>query len=250
MRQIVNGIKIINAVENWHDYFRWLIFRPSKDDFIKLRNGIKYKIRKHDSDKWVVSEVWAQDIYRVGGFEIKEDDTVIDIGAHIGIFSVQAGSQAKRIIAFEPFRENYDILRKNILLNNIKNITTVNLGVSGKRGKRRIYFDKTNSSCNSICIKSDNSAEIRCITLEDVFRNYKINRCNYLKIDCEGAEYEILFNTPDKIFERIDRIALEYHDDFMESEYTYKDLQKFLEKKGFAVSLKPVRMMYAIKKIT
>jgi len=252
MTKLIDGLKIMNTVENLQDYFRWLVFLPPKDDFIKLRNGIKYKIRKDDSDRWVVGEVWAHRIYSADGFEIREDDTIIDIGAHIGVFSVFAGSQAKkgRIIAFEPFRESYEILRENLLLNNIRNTITANLGVAGKRKKCRIYFDKRNSSCNSTCIKSDNSAEIRCITLEDIFRDYKIERCNYLKIDCEGSEYDILFNTPDRIFERIDKIALEYHDDFIESEYTYKDLRELLEKKGFAVTLKPIRMMYAVKKIT
>jgi len=246
MLGIVNSIKIINTIENWQDYFRWLVFLPPKDDFIKLRNGIKYKVRKHDSDKWVVDELWVHGIYNSRGFEIGKNDTVIDIGAHIGVFSVFAGSQAKEVIAFEPFHESYELLKENLELNNIANVKTVNLGVSEKREKCRIYLEENNSCCNSICKKSDKFTEIRCITLEDVFRDYKIKHCNYLKMDCEGSEYGILLNTPDKILKRIDRIVLEYHDGFVEG-YSHEDLQGFFEKKGFDVILKPP-MMYISRK--
>ena len=58
-------------------------------------------------------------------------------------------------------------------------------------------------------------------------------------------EYEIILTTHDRIFERIGKISLEYHDQFVEK-YKVGILQEFLEKKGFVVSVKKP-MLYAIK---
>ena len=58
-----------------------------------------------------------------------------------------------------------------------------------------------------------------------------------LKLDCEGAEYNILFGAPDETLKRIRRIVMEYHDSL--TSHTHRDLVKFLSEKGFHVQVTP-----------
>jgi hypothetical protein len=58
-----------------------------------------------------------------------------------------------------------------------------------------------------------------------------------MKLDCEGAEYEILFKAPDSVLNRIDRIVMEYHDNAVE--YTHADMERFLKEKGYKVKVYP-----------
>jgi len=246
--KMINAFRIIMGVENWDEYARWYLKMPQKDDFIKLRNGIKQKIRKDDEmDRWVINEIWIHEIYSPSGFEIKESDTVIDIGGHIGTFSMFAAMHAKngKIFTFEPFPENYGVLKENIALNKFTNVEMINLGVSSEKCIRRIYINEKGSCCNSMYVENENFIDVKCITLEDIFNDYKIEKCNFLKIDCEGEEYEIIFATPDEIFEKIDKISLEYHDEFVKK-YNVGMLKEFLEKKGYRITVKQP-MLYATK---
>ncbi len=248
LNKILNAFRIIAGVENWGEYARWYFKMPPKDDVIRLRNGIKNKIRnKDDMDRWVVNEIWIHKLYTPPGFEIKKDDTVIDIGGHIGTFSMFAASRAKngKIFSFEPFPESYEILKENIALNKITNVETMNVGIAKEKGIQRIYIDEKGSCCNSMYVKKEKSIDIPCITLQDIFNNYKIERCDFLKIDCEGGEYDIILTTPDEIFKRIEKISLEYHDQLVEK-YNVGMLKEFLEKKGFKITVKKP-MLYAIK---
>ena len=70
------------------------------------------------------------------------------------------------------------------------------------------------------------------ITPLDIFDENGLERCNLLKIDCEGAEYDIFYNTPAEYFDRIDRIRMEYHNRTI-PEYNIKDLTRFLKKMRF-----------------
>ena len=72
--------------------------------------------------------------------------------------------------------------------------------------------------------------EIQVKTLEEVVLENKLEKIDFLKIDCEGAEYLMLENTPDYIFDRIVTISMEFHD-LKDSKYTGDTLVKSLTKK-------------------
>lgn len=96
-------------------------------------------------------------------------------------------------------------------MNNIKNAMISNFGIVGKRGKRKFFLSE-DKACHTLYSNNKNKyIEIQGISLKDVFDLNKINRCNFLKIDVEGGEYEILFNTPKEYFQRIEKISLEPH---------------------------------------
>ncbi len=205
---------------------------------IQKIDGFKFKIRKNDSsDLEVIREILIEKEYSQGNFKIKENDTVIDIGAHIGIFSIFAAKAAKngKVYAYEPFPENFKLLKENCGLNNVKNIFSFKQAVSGTQNNARLYLNKCNCG-HSFYGKSKKHINVNCTTMEEIFESNKINFCDFLKIDCEGGEYEILLNTPERYLHRTDMIALEYHDS-LSKKRLLKKLINYLGKMGFKIKI-------------
>ena len=73
------------------------------------------------------------------------------------------------------------------------------------------------------------------LSLQAVFDQQEIAFCDFLKIDCEGAEYEMLYNLPTAYFTKIGLFAIEYHHVPDKPEYTPEALSAFLEERGFTV---------------
>jgi len=125
--------------------------------------------------------------------EIKKGDTVVDIGANIGLFTLffsKLVGTTGRVIAFEPDPENFDVLKKNIELNEITNVTLVQKGVSNKNESVKLY--KSNVSGGHSLIKNEWAKEytnIQTVTLDDYFRGKEIDM---IKIDTEGFELEVI----------------------------------------------------------
>ncbi|MFX1445593.1 MAG: FkbM family methyltransferase [Promethearchaeota archaeon] len=123
---------------------------------------------------------------------IKKGDTVLDIGANIGyytlIFAKLVGREGK-VFAFEPDLENFNLLKKNVKINGYRNIILVNKAVSNKNGKEKLYISIYNKGDHRIFDVNDGRKyiEIETIKLDDYFKNYNGN-IDFIKIDVQGAE--------------------------------------------------------------
>jgi len=245
--------------ENWHIALLDYLKLSRKGEVIyKLRNGIMLKATKGSFDKSIIKEIWLDKNYNPPGFEIEKKDIVIDIGAHKGFFSIFAAVQAKdgEVYSFEPSSYNFKFLVENIRINGLSNIKAFNQGVCGKRGKKRLFLSSESSVFSMYGKSRKDYEDADFITLEDIFMNYEIEKCDFLKMDCEGAEYEILFSTPVEILRKIRKISLELH---KVPGYEMESLQTFLEKNNFRVYTKSidypskveipgVKMLYAINR--
>ncbi len=234
-------IKIIKTYKNWPLFFLdrggFLRMFRGKEIILKLHNGILFKARIGKRDGSMINEMWIEKSYFRHLTGIKDDTIVIDIGAHIGTFSVFVAKQARNtlVYSYEPCPENYILLRENIKLNNFEgNIKPFKLGVWSKTGKHRLFVHNNYTQLAAMYLKkgwkNKKMINIECTTLKNIFTCNKIDKCNLLKIDCEGAEYEILYNTPKEYLKRIETIVAELH---------FKDrnepLKKYLSEIGFQV---------------
>jgi len=236
--KIITFFKLVKTLKNYplylKDYFGKI---KNRYIFYKLRNGLRYKLRGGSTDRFILNEVWIHKSYNPKGFEIKSDDIVVDIGAHTGIFTILASYYAKngKVYAFEPMKENYELLKENIKLNSAKNVEAINKAVSNKSGKIKFYVSQTKNKGQNSLFKLDKSQKeeiVEKISFKDFLR--KIPKIDFLKIDCEGAEYEILFSLSKKELEKIKKISMEFHN---YGKYTGEDLAKFLHKNGFKIKL-------------
>jgi len=204
---------------------------------LKLFYGIRLPNFNKIEEAWMINENFNQHIYCPKGFEINSADTVIDIGANIGIFSIYAGKKAKEVFSYEPVKDNFRRLSGNIKSNNLDNIFIFNKGVSSKNKRTRIYLSSNCPQMHSQFIQNTGKSkyeEVDCISLKNIINSNKIKRCSLLKIDCEGAEYDILFKAPKEILNRIDKISMEYH--ILDKRRNDQSLIKFFKDNGFIIS--------------
>ena len=197
----------------------WIIYPLSyynfiRDDFIlfKTRSKKIMKLRKQSTDLMALTHVWLIEEYKKENFEIKPNDVVIDVGAHIGLFTIYASQFCTngKIYSFEPVPENYELLLENIKLNNLDYVTTFNQAISNSNEPIKLFLNNDESG-HSMFSKSSKSIIIDSISLQKFFDKNKIERCDFLKLDCEGAEYEIIKNLPLEYFQKIDKLVIEYH---------------------------------------
>jgi len=173
-------------------------------DYVVTKDGDKYYMSKLIDTITQVQQSYMFD-------DIDKDDIVIDIGASIGGFSIPASKKAKHVWAVEPMTP--DMIRKNILLNKRKNIDVLSIALGdGKtirlewQGKNRIIKTKTLTDIKNIC-----------------------GGCDFLKIDCEGYEWDIKTGE----LEGIRRIEMEVH----KIGFPLSIMEERLKKAGFTYKI-------------
>jgi len=167
--------------------------------------------------------------------------TIVDIGAHYGYFSIFASKNTNplsRIISFEPNNGNFKSLVQNSKDCQVKNIVASHCAIGGVSGLTKLYagFNPNHSIVVDYKLLHEHKAyeEVAVKTLEEIVLENKLSKIDFLKIDCEGAEYSILENTPDAIFDRITTISMEFHD-LNDARYTGDTIVELLIKKGFQI---------------
>lgn len=235
---------IIKLFKNWILVFieKLLPLRHLKPKYVlRLRNGLLIKVRTNTSDSVMVREVFIYKPYdiRLDLVNNKEKINIIDIGAAIGEYSLYAANKypKSKIYSFEPFPESFDLLKKNIKLNNLNNqIYPFNKAVSDNSNGEILSISKFGNQDNSThkvfggLYKS--SINVSSTTINEILLKNNLDKVEILKLDCEGAEWKILFCS-DKILNRIRFITMELH---RYEDYKLKDLVAFLEKNNFKVN--------------
>lgn len=127
---------------------------------------------------------------------LKEGDMALDIGAHIGYFTLIMAryiGETGKVFAFEPSPTNFKLLKKNIKLNGYKNVALIPMAISNKKEKVTLYLSPRNSGNHSLFkIKGHKkSINVNTLSLDDYFEKADFN-IDFAKIDTEGAEFLVI----------------------------------------------------------
>jgi FkbM family methyltransferase len=131
-------------------------------------------------------------------FNPKKGDTVIDVGAAFGLYTITSSKRVGangKVIAIEAHPGNYEMLNRNIKLNGLTNVTTLNYAVYSRKTKVKIYSNYTIMSERIQEEKvKEKFVEVNADTLDSILQQNGIRqeRINWIKIDVEGAEFEVL----------------------------------------------------------
>ena len=204
-----------------------------KNKFLVRSDNIKF-IANNISELSVILENFIENQY---DWLDAKDKKVVDIGANIGDTAVYFSKvkKAKKVIAFEPYPYSYNIAKKNIILNKLKNVVILNQGVGNKETFIRIkegFISTGGSNLKSF----DSGKKVKIVTLKDIVKKYKIEN-DILKMDCEGCEYSIILNADKETLRSFDQIMIECH-------YGYKNIERKLKETGFEVSHSKVHYSY------
>jgi FkbM family methyltransferase len=144
----------------------------------------------------------------IGLFRPKEGDTVVDIGAHMGRYTITSSKSvgaSGKVIAVEAHPYNFKILEHNLRLNELKNVSALNWAVYSKKARLKLYLPDEDLGytmhhslmTNYLASKYSKEIEGRYIeveadTLDNLLKIRGVTEVNWIKIDVEGAEYEVL----------------------------------------------------------
>jgi FkbM family methyltransferase len=205
-----------------------------------------YKVKAVEMSKSILDEIWKEKVYD-RDFLIKPGTRVLDIGANQGFFSLYAAARGARVYSVEPEARNFQILQDNISGNDFdKMITPLNLAISTVEGSIDLYcpdYDQPYASgmvstnarfMDSIGRPDRGGGEIQRV--ESVPLARLIDRIgqgesfDLMKIDCEGAELDILQSATAAAMRSVGNIVMETHNTYEE-----KDLCKIIHDLGFEI---------------
>jgi len=162
-----------------------------KPDFVII-DGDKLYLDKYDdlslsvygSRGKITSELFAK--------EIKKGDVVIDIGAHIGfytLFFAKLVGPTGKVFAFEPYKANFTLLKKNIEINGYQNIIAENKAISNLTCKSKFYLGNESYMCGALFKPEhfDDVVDVDTVSLDDYFKDFK-EKIDFIKMDMCGAE--------------------------------------------------------------
>ena len=227
LKRLVSNVKRIGALMNLfigfvvlvRNWYLPLLIRLSPftstntEALITTRKGLKYVLRPKLGDLSILNEILRNDLYS----QWPVYGTVVDIGAHIGVFAVQASESSDTVICYEPFPRNFELLQKNIAINALNNVKALRQAVSTERGIKRLWVSQDKSYGHTFYPSNGRrfirTIDVETVTLADVFSSNGLDRIDFIKMHCEGAELDILTHSPQDVLDRVGAIVVKYDRD-------------------------------------
>lgn len=159
--------------------------------------GNRMILDKDDSMRLSILGIYEPSTFKHFQERIKPGDTVLNIGAHVGYYTLMAarlvGSSGK-VYAFEPNIDNFTLLSKNIKINGYKNVVLINKAVAESSKKAKLFLSRVSTGMHSLIDidnNSSNSIMVDTVSLDDFFGNDP-PPVSVIKMDIEGGEYAAL----------------------------------------------------------
>jgi FkbM family methyltransferase len=244
-RKIARRLRLLplvaGKVTNWLAFTFNYALGLTPEGGYRFRNGARIRIGR-GIDHVPIIEIFLKEDYG----KMPDNAVIVDLGANIGVFTIYATTTANnvKVYAYEPLTKFFDMMEANVRLNGQeKSVQCFNLAVAGKAETRTLYVKGTdfyfptlvgNDRKNKQEAKQE-TTDVECTTIANIFESNKLKQIDILKMDCEGAEYEILYQTPAAYFERIKEIRMEYHN-LDNNERRLEHLREFLKINGYAIA--------------
>ncbi len=210
----VRPIGIVNALRLYTAYLAALLGKlivpwrfvsaghmiPGKDLLTVSVGGIMAYVRPQTED--LVTLSGSGEPQTIKWFRVAPGDTVVDVGAHVGRYSLIAARSASRVIAMEPIHSSFSMLRENVKLNCFSHVTALNIAISDQHGSRNMYTNNKANAATSSLEKEwsrgigrgepRGALPVECDTLDNVLGRLRLTSLDWLKVDVEGHEVHVL----------------------------------------------------------
>lgn len=196
-----------------------------------------------EAAKWVYEEIFEDLGYQVIDGVLKSSAVILDVGAHVGLFSIYARllNRNAKIFAYEPFEGNFLTMKENLKKNGCENVVCKNSAVGASDAVREIYVneDSHNHSFHLVGVSGEKK-KINVVSMVSILEKLAkegILNVDLVKLDCEGSEFEILQSLSSEHFVRIRCFYIEFHEyeEGMERQILVKLLSGF----GYKVKIWP-----------
>ena len=228
------------------DGFRYeVVAKTFRAGLLNFRNGLNIACRAGTRDWDIVHELYFAGSYGRAMTFLKNlpgEPVVLDLGGNIGLFSLLAAQThpAARIYAYEPGPPNFQMFEMNCLANPhlAKRIDLHKEAVAGQTRIAEWQFDEANPGGSSLFGQNGVKYQVQLRNFPEVL-SLVTSDIALVKIDIEGAEYEVLAATPPEFWHRIQTISLELHDD-PAGKISQADFMKRMKEFGFKIEQESV----------
>jgi len=214
---------------------------------LHFKNGLRITMVPGSHEGWdfLFREIFLDKCYQpTPDFIPRQGWTVVDLGANMGFFTCQTAfsNPDVRVVAVEPLPLYAEALKNNIKDNHLANARAIEGAICGNPGLTipiTVWFTAAGELKTGEVPRTAARTETinaRGWTLPEVFSAGKVERCDLLKVDIEGAEYDLFEKIPAELWQKIQRIVMEVHNSTAHSE---TEIVQVLERNGFKVHLKP-----------
>jgi FkbM family methyltransferase len=162
---------------------------------------------------------------------------VVEVGGHVGAFALWAAAHAPRarVVTFEPEPRNFRDLRRNIQRNGLADrVVSVNAAVAAEDGRRTLDVPIQRNRATFTSASAGGTIEVDCVGLERYLDEEHPDPIDVLKLDCEGAEWEILPSLSGETYDRVHHIIVGCH---AHRESEVEEMKGLLASRGFTSRL-------------
>ena len=173
--------------------------------------GVKYALLDYESFL-IVSPKYYETKFVPKWLRPKRGEVVIDIGAHIGRYTMsiaKAVGDEGMVVAIEPHPENYKALQRNIELNRLKNAIALNLAAWEKDCELRLFIGDCTGHHSARINRGLGLFKSKARAMDNVLKELSLDRIDWIKIDVEGAECEVLYGLGETLSKQNPKIVIE-----------------------------------------
>lgn len=242
----------------WNKFYRFRKIDKTNSKLLKFKMP-KYNYQfycRNNKDDFQIMTFHEDDILE-HKFNPKQEDVVIDVGAHIGPYTLKASSLVGvngKVLAIEADPSNYDILNRNIDLNKFTNATAVNYAAYSKEEKIKLYLPskeeeeelshtKYNTIIQDRAHNETKFVEVQANTLDYLLQSngIKHEKVNWIKIDVEGAEFEVLKGAKDILSKSYNiSLLIEIHNLSAANTNLYEPIKEFLNSYNYKIDFEKI----------
>ncbi len=232
---------LLVGVQNWPALLGLLSGHATAHPLaLNLRDGSRYAVDNAER-LWTIKRTSLDRAYERYGAPIEDGWNVVDLDAGLGDFTIFAARRTPhgRVYAYESDPAAIGLLRLNLKLNDIANVTTfpytLAAGLEGSR--QRSVTGGLAAMAQPPQVEAPATTTAHRVSLIDVLSDLPGGACDFLKMDCTGAGYDGLMSSDQHALRQIKRICLTYRDG--PPPRTHADLAAFLEADGWQIRLYP-----------
>jgi FkbM family methyltransferase len=230
---------LIRYVENWPAYLLFKMLGRQESFRFQLRNTFSVTVKRRMLPSF--KESFFDSIYLRAlpdSLLTRRQPLIVDIGANAGFFALNMFYHfpGARVLAFEPVPYNFDILKRYQAHYPDFDLQVFQEAVSGEDTTLVLNLSKLDGYTTMASVFESESRsfclEVPAVSLQTMMNTRQIDQIDLLKLDCEGAEYDILYKAPDEVLQKISSMSIEAHQGSNDLE-SLSALQAYLQSKGF-----------------
>jgi FkbM family methyltransferase len=154
-----------------------------------------YGIFFEDLNKNCIGHIMAE-IFKERVYEpyMKKDITIIEVGGNVGIVTLYFSQFAKHIYVLEPSEFHLNCLRKTVEFNNLTNVTIIPKALDAIDGEKPFYHCDSNTTMFTLnpAWETQTTEQVECVSMTTLFETYGIETVDFMKLDVEGSEIDII----------------------------------------------------------